>query len=125
MKGIDKLVLIPIEKYERLLKSINPKELIDTTSQLNSENETGEKETNKEANKRIEEGEEEDKQTDSKTSVTISNKEKEGGEEEEKKVPPPPPGIPNKRKEGDFTWMKLSLKKKNKKEIWRRKKKNT
>ena len=109
MKAIDKLVLIPIERYERLLKaqnSDNKKELVGEKESFPSEkggkeNEVGEAGI----------GEEKLKASESEPKASLGeNTEKKlpHKESRKRKVPPPPPGVPNKPQKSHFKWMMLS-----------------
>ena len=109
MKAIDKLVLIPIERYERLLKaqkSDNKKELVVEKETSPSEkgvkeNEVGEAGVGGE---KLKVSENEPKASlGENTEKKLSHK-----EGRKRKVPPPPPGVPNKPQESHFKWMILS-----------------
>lgn len=105
MKHTDKFVLVPIERYERLIRgnSSNKNEgKHEEEVRLHQKGEGGEnkgedlKEDFSKINKL--EGVGEDKKV-------IENRENK--KEADKKVPAPPPGIPNKIKKEDFKWMVL------------------
>ena len=115
MKFTDKFVLVPIERYERLMEKQSSNKI--ETDQTAADIETVQ--TGGLLDKKIE-NEEEIKETKDQT-----NKENKGVEYEEKpslvknfkkvrknnpkkKFPPPPPGIPNKLKKIDFRWLTLA-----------------
>lgn len=104
MSSTDKFVLLPYERYERLIKigNKNPHSLEGTRSQ----------EDNPQDNKTIPEAEEREKDTDIKEVEKKQPKSPKSIQEQElskrgEKIRPLPPGIRNKPKINSFKWHSL------------------
>lgn len=105
MKYTDKFVLVPVERYDHLMK--------ENASRKNVENSKKEPPSHQKGGGRDIDEEEIKKnptKVDKVEEVTADKKDtplKKGEEQFIKKIPAPPPGIPNKIKKEDFKWIVL------------------
>lgn len=114
MKFTDKFVLLPIERYERLMKSNcfegdKTKEIKENELRLQQEGGGKEKQDTEEKEDIKSKRDKFDENKDSKAEEVEEEKtqESEGEKDYTTKIPPPPPGIPNKIKKEDFKWIVL------------------
>lgn len=115
MKFTDKFVLVPFDRYQRLMKetSFNKEETIKSKEVLQQEGkgfktkETPSKQLHDIKTKKLKERDDSFNKSKSKThsingeSLPIKKK------STSSKYPLPPPGIPNKPKEFDFKWIRV------------------
>ena len=126
MKFTDKFVLVPTERYERLMKQKLPNKI----ETLQTVTKTKPNQIGGFQDKKIEEEEEEEEEQGREGNTISKTKEQTNKEyrNEEKpklaknfkktkknvsiidkeKIPPRPPGIPNKIKKSDFRWLTLT-----------------